>query len=114
MSGKEALKLISQVDYDLILLDVLMPEINGLEVLMETRKKYDLDKLPVIMVSSFDDVESISKCLLQLGASDYLPKPLNSTILTCKKAAINIERKILREREARTFRTCTIKQLRMS
>ncbi len=97
MSGKEALKLISQVDYDLILLDVLMPEINGLEVLMETRKKYDLDKLPVIMVSSFDDVESISKCLL-LGANDYLPKPLNSTILLAKVAA-TLERKILRERE---------------
>ena len=97
MSGKEALKLISQVDYDLILLDVLMPEINGLEVLMETRKKYDLDKLPVEMVSSFDDVESISKCLL-LGANDYLPKPLNSTILLAKVAA-TLERKILRERE---------------
>ena len=74
-----------------------MPEINGLEVLMETRKKYDLDKLPVIMVSSFDDVESISKCLL-LGANDYLPKPLNSTILLAKVAA-TLERKILRERE---------------
>ncbi len=97
ISGKEALKLIDKNHYDLILLDVLMPEVNGLEVLIKVRKNFDLDKLPIIMVSSFDDVESISKCL-QLGANEYLPKPLNSTILLAKVAA-TLERKALRERE---------------
>tara|TARA_B100000886_G_scaffold125759_1_gene84713 strand:+ start:2640 stop:4079 length:1440 start_codon:yes stop_codon:yes gene_type:complete len=97
MSGKQALNDVENKNYDLVLLDVLMPEINGLEVLIRIREKFDLDKLPVIMVSSFDDVESISKCL-QLGANEYLPKPLNSTILLAKVAA-TLERKMLRERE---------------
>ena len=60
MSGKEALSLINKNSYDLVLLDVLMPGVNGLEVLINARKNYDVDKLPIIMVSSFDDVESIS------------------------------------------------------
>ena len=97
MSGKEALEKINQQKYDLILLDVLMPEVNGLEVLIKVREQYSADKLPIIMVSSFDDVESISKCI-QLGASDYLSKPVNSTILT-QKVASTLERKALRERE---------------
>lgn len=97
LSGKDALEKISESQFDLILLDVLMPEVNGLEVLIKIREQYSADKLPVIMVSSFDDVESISKCI-QLGASDYLPKPVNSTILT-QKVASTLERKSLRERE---------------
>ena len=98
MSGKDALEKIAKEKFDLVLLDVLMPEVNGLEVLIKIREEYSADKLPVIMVSSFDDVESISKCM-QLGASDYLPKPVNSTILT-QKGGINIrKRKSLRERE---------------
>ena len=97
MSGKEALDKINKHKYDLILLDVLMPEVNGLEVLIKVREQYSADKLPIIMVSSFDDVESISKCI-QLGASDYLSKPVNSTILT-QKVASTLERKALRERE---------------
>ena len=66
-------------------------------MLIKIREQYSADKLPVIMVSSFDDVESISKCI-QLGASDYLSKPVNSTILT-QKVASTLERKSLRERE---------------
>tara|TARA_B100001057_G_scaffold271190_2_gene271395 strand:+ start:4237 stop:5676 length:1440 start_codon:yes stop_codon:yes gene_type:complete len=97
MTGKDALEQISNNKYDLVLLDVLMPEVNGLEVLIKIREQYSADKLPVIMVSSFDDVESISKCI-QLGASDYLSKPVNSTILT-QKVASTLERKSLRERE---------------
>lgn len=97
MSGKDALEKIAKEKFDLVLLDVLMPEVNGLEVLIKIREEYSADKLPVIMVSSFDDVESISKCI-QLGASDYLPKPVNSTILT-QKVASTLERKSLRERE---------------
>jgi diguanylate cyclase (GGDEF)-like protein len=97
MSGREALDKVSNEKFDLILLDVLMPEVNGLEVLMKVREEFSADKLPIIMVSSFDDVESISKCI-QLGASDYLAKPVNSTILA-QKVASTLERKALRERE---------------
>ncbi|MEC7158582.1 MAG: response regulator, partial [Pseudomonadota bacterium] len=68
---------------DLILLDVILPDINGLELLKTFRKEHNSESLPVIMVSAFNDVDSISKCI-QLGAQDYLPKPINGTILLAK------------------------------
>ena len=82
---------------DLILLDVILPDINGLELLKTFRKEHNSESLPVIMVSAFNDVDSISKCI-QLGAQDYLPKPINGTILLAKLVAA-LERKFLRERE---------------
>ena len=93
----KSLDSISSSGKDFKIFSLKKAEINGLEVLIKAREKFDLDKLPIIMVSSFDDVESISKCL-QLGANEYLPKPLNSTILLAKVAA-TLERKMLRERE---------------
>ena len=81
----------------LILLDVILPDINGLELLKTFRKEHNSESLPVIMVSAFNDVDSISKCI-QLGAQDYLPKPINGTILLAKLVAA-LERKFLRERE---------------
>ena len=59
---KRSFEKINQQKYDLILLDVLMPEVNGLEVLIKS-EQYSADKLRGIIVSSFDDVESISKCI---------------------------------------------------
>ena len=82
---------------DLILLDVILPDINGLELLKTFRKEHNSESLPVIMVSAFNDVDSISKCI-QLGAQDYLPKPINGTILLAKVVAA-LERKFWRERE---------------
>ena len=82
---------------DLILLDVILPDINGLELLKTFRTQHASDDLPVIMVSAFNDVDSIAKCI-QLGAQDYLPKPLNGTILLAKVIS-SLERKLFRERE---------------
>ena len=74
-----------------------MPDINGLELLKRFRSKHSVESLPVIMVSAFDDVDSIAKCI-QLGAQDYLPKPINGTVLLAKVVS-SLERKLLRERE---------------
>ena len=71
---------------DLILLDVMLPDINGLELLKTFRADHDKEDLPIIMVSAFNDVDSTAKCI-KLGASDYLPKPLNGTILMAKSVA---------------------------
>ena len=94
MSG---LKCRTAYDGDLILLDVILPDINGLELLKRFRSKHSVESLPVIMVSAFDDVDSIAKCI-QLGAQDYLPKPINGTVLLAKVVS-SLERKLLRERE---------------
>ena len=58
---------------DLILLDVILPDINGLELLKEFRSKHTDDELPIIMVSAFNDVDSTAKCI-KLGATDYFAK----------------------------------------
>tara|TARA_B100001057_G_scaffold499375_1_gene609768 strand:- start:3745 stop:5235 length:1491 start_codon:yes stop_codon:yes gene_type:complete len=95
--GKSALDEVEKKTPDLILLDVILPDINGLELLKKFRSKHASESLPVIMVSAFDDVESIAKCI-QLGAQDYLPKPINGTVLLAKVVS-TLERKLLRERE---------------
>ena len=95
--GNSAITEVFNKTPDLILLDVILPDINGLELLKTFRKEHNSESLPVIMVSAFNDVNSISKCI-QLGAQDYLPKPINGTILLAKLIAA-LERKFLRERE---------------
>ena len=95
--GNAAIAEVFKKTPDLILLDVILPDINGLELLKTFRKEHNSESLPVIMVSAFNDVDSISKCI-QLGAQDYLPKPINGTILLAKVVA-SLERKFWRERE---------------
>ena len=95
--GNTAISEVFKKTPDLILLDVILPDINGLELLKTFRKEHNAESLPVIMVSAFNDVDSISKCI-QLGAQDYLPKPINGTILLAKVVAA-LERKFWRERE---------------
>ena len=93
--GTNALKAVESKTPDLILLDVILPDINGLELLKEFRAKHSADELPIIMVSAFNDVDSTAKCI-KLGATDYLPKPLNGTILMAKAVA-SLEAKYFRE-----------------
>tara|TARA_Y100000590_G_scaffold431448_1_gene546248 strand:+ start:6311 stop:7789 length:1479 start_codon:yes stop_codon:yes gene_type:complete len=95
--GNSAIEEVNKKTPDLILLDVILPDINGLELLKTFRENHTSDDLPVIMVSAFNDVDSIAKCI-QLGAQDYLPKPLNGTILLAKVIS-SLERKLFRERE---------------
>ena len=75
-SGYEALELLETRKYDLILLDIMMPGMNGLDMLVEVRKQHSLLSLPVIMVTADDLEQSIIEAL-QRGANDYLVKPLN-------------------------------------
>jgi len=95
--GTTAIEEVEKKTPDLILLDVMLPDINGLELLKRFRKKNKIENLPIIMVSAFNDVDSVAKCI-KLGASDYLPKPLNGTILMAKAIA-SLEAKYFRSRE---------------
>ncbi|MGX2947787.1 response regulator [Frederiksenia canicola] len=83
-NGQEALDKLEQKHYDIMLLDVMMPVLNGIETLKQVRQKYDL---PVLMLSARDD--EIDRVLgLELGADDYLPKPFNDRELVARIKAI--------------------------
>ena len=81
--GQEALDIVYEESFDLILLDLMMPDISGLEVLQQVKSDPDLRHIPVIMVTASDDVESAAECI-QSGADDYITKPINATLLNAR------------------------------
>ncbi len=95
VDGREALLRLREGAYDLVLLDVMMPEMNGYEVLEQMKADECLRDLPVIMISALDQVDSVIRCI-ELGAEDYLPKPFNPTLLRARVSAC-LEKKRLRD-----------------
>ena len=93
--GKQALELLRGQKFDLMLLDIMMPEMNGYEVLQHLKADADLRHLPVIMISAVGEVESVVRCI-ELGAEDYLPKPFDATLLRARVGA-SLEKKALRD-----------------
>lgn len=96
-NGAKALDLLARERFDLVLLDVMMPDMDGYQVLQHMKKDDKLQQIPVIMISACADIDSVIVCI-EAGAEDYLPKPFNPTLL---KARINatLEKKRLREKE---------------
>src|SRR2546430_12618058 len=84
--GNEAIALIEKEKFSLILLDLMMPDLNGDEVLKVIKSDPDKRDISVIMISADTDVDKVSQCI-ELGADDYLPKPFNPTILRARIAA---------------------------
>lgn len=80
VNGRDALDKLHRQDWDLVLLDITMPEMDGYETLQRIRATPPLAQLPVVMVSAIDESESVVRCL-ELGADDYLPKPFNPVVL---------------------------------
>jgi len=95
VDGREALGLLGAQRFDLVLLDVMMPELNGYEVLERLKADANLRHIPVIMISAVDQIESVIRCV-ELGAEDYLPKPFNPTLLRARVGA-SLEKKRLRD-----------------
>ena len=93
--GKQALELLQSKKFDLMLLDIMMPELNGYQVLEHLKADADLGDLPVIMISAVGEVESVVRCI-ELGAEDYLPKPFDATLLRARVGA-SLEKKALRD-----------------
>ncbi len=85
-NGREALDLLRLRPFDLVLLDIMMPELNGYQVLEELKADEKLRHLPVIMISAVDEFESVIRCI-ELGAEDYLAKPFNPTLLRARLGA---------------------------
>lgn len=97
-SGAECLTVLDREPVDLVLLDIMMPEMSGYEVLEELKSRGKLHVLPVIVISAVDGLESVIKCI-ELGADDYLVKPVNWTLLRAR-CGVLLERKHLQDREA--------------
>jgi CheY-like chemotaxis protein len=93
--GRQALDLVLNNAFDLMLLDMEMPEMNGMEVLGAVNNHPQLAGLPVIVISGADQIENAVKCI-EAGAEDYLPKPFNPTLLRAR-ATSSIEKKRLRD-----------------
>jgi len=94
-NGREALQRLAESEFDLILLDIMMPEMDGHSVLEELRATGRLANLPVIVISALDDFESVVRCI-EMGAEDYLQKPFNATLLRARIGAV-LEKKRLRD-----------------
>ncbi len=96
-SGLEALAILEEGGFDLVLLDLLMPDMNGIEVLERLKSDERWRSIPVIMISGLSEMEAVIRCI-EAGADDYLPKPFNVVLL---RARINacLERKRWHDRE---------------
>jgi class 3 adenylate cyclase len=84
-------------DFDLILLDIMMPEMNGYQVLEYLKASSELRHVPVIVISAVDELDSVIRCI-ELGAEDYLTKPFNRVMLRARIGA-TLEKKQLRDQE---------------
>jgi adenylate cyclase len=95
--GRDALDRLSREAVDLILLDIIMPEMDGFEVLRRLKDDARLRHIPVIMISALDDIDSVVRCV-ELGADDYLPKPFDPVLLKARIGAC-LEKKRWRDQE---------------
>ena len=98
-NGQSALKMVRERDLDLILLDVMMPEMDGIAVLRELKADPRLRHIPVVMISSLSEIQSVVRCI-EMGADDFLSKPFNPVLLRARVGAL-LERKRLRDEEQR-------------
>jgi serine phosphatase RsbU (regulator of sigma subunit) len=96
-NGQEALDRLRTGPFDLILLDIMMPVMGGIDTLIHLKADETLRHIPVIVVSALDDVDNVVKCI-ELGAEDYLFKPVNKVILNARVSA-SLEKKRLRDQE---------------
>ncbi|HEY1362494.1 MAG TPA: response regulator [Xanthobacteraceae bacterium] len=95
VDGSQALELVRSKPFDLVLLDIMMPNLNGYEVLAQMKTDERLRHIPVIMISAVHELDSVIRCI-ELGAEDYLQKPFDPTLLRARVGA-SLERKRLHD-----------------
>ena len=102
VDGRDALQQLQQQPWDLVLLDITMPELDGYATLQRIRADPRLAQLPVVMVSAIDETDSVVRCL-ELGADDYLTKPFNPLVLQARIEA-SLTKKRLLDQQAQLLR----------
>jgi class 3 adenylate cyclase len=108
-NGRQALEMLKRGSFDLILLDIEMPEMDGYQVLEACLQDDELRNIPIIMTSSLDEIDSVVKCV-ELGAEDYLNKPVNPILLRARVNA-SLEKKRLRDEQRKLIRTFATKEV---
>ncbi|MGD8591195.1 MAG: response regulator [Gammaproteobacteria bacterium] len=96
--GGQALDMLQKGRYDLVLLDIMMPVMDGFEVLQQMKLQQRLKSVPVIMITALDDTSSAARCI-DMGAEDYLTKPFDPTLLKARISSC-LERKRLHDQES--------------
>jgi class 3 adenylate cyclase len=110
-NGRLALALMQQEAFDLVLLDIAMPEMDGFQVLEQMLADLRLRELPVIVTSALEGLANVVRCI-ELGADDYLTKPVNPVLLRARLNA-SLEKKRLRDQQkalVRRFATDAVAQ----
>jgi pimeloyl-ACP methyl ester carboxylesterase/DNA-binding response OmpR family regulator len=97
VNGREGLDRLRAAPYDLMLLDIMMPEMNGYEVLAAMRGDRVLRHIPVIVLSALNEIDSVVRCI-EMGAQDYMPKPFDPVLLNARISAC-LERKRMHDQE---------------
>ncbi len=105
-NGMQALEKLRAEAFDLMLLDIMMPEMNGYQVLERMKADATLRDVPVIVISALDDLESVVKGI-ELGAEDYLPKTFDPVLLRARIGAC-LEKKRLRDQEVEYLRNVSL------
>jgi adenylate cyclase len=101
-NGRVALDMLRRESFDLVLLDMEMPEMDGFQVLEQLKGDLQLRDVPVIVTSSLEGIDSVVRCI-ELGAEDYLPKPVNPVLLRARIGA-SLEKKRLRDQQKEMMR----------
>ncbi|MFN2233804.1 MAG: response regulator [Anaerolineales bacterium] len=96
-NGRQALEMVRNQPFDIILLDIQMPEMDGYQVLEQITSDIDLRAIPVIMTTATEELDSVVKCI-ELGAEDYLTKPVNQVLVRARVNA-SLEKKRLRDQQ---------------
>ena len=96
-NGRQALKMLHSRPFDLVLLDIEMPEMNGYQVLEKATSDLRLRDIPIIITSALEELDSVVKCI-EMGAEDYLTKPVNPVLLKARIGA-SLEKKRLRDQQ---------------
>lgn len=109
--GEAALAKLRQQPFDLVLLDVMMPRLDGYGALAALKADEQLRHIPVIMISALDELSSVVRCI-EAGAEDYLPKPFNATVLRARVGAC-LEKKFAHDREVELYHRLVLSQKRL-
>ncbi|MGB5085380.1 MAG: adenylate/guanylate cyclase domain-containing protein [Methylocystis silviterrae] len=109
-NGSCSLEMLRQAPFDLILLDLLMPDISGFDVLSILKSDPDLRDIPVIVISALNEIDSIVRCI-EAGADDYLAKPFDPVLLRARIGS-SLEKKHLRDREREALEALCIEKER--